>query len=276
MSVNSKELAHWFKELKPRAIDLTSNSPNAAVASFIRGFVDAEGSVDQKVRRISIAQKDAKFLQKIQLLLTRFGIASRMRLNGKKQFPMLELFSSDVVKFNELIGLTAEDKKKKLEFWANTFQKNKAKEIVPIQRKAVKELLESEFGFSDKILKSRNYPYITVRELEKVRMALGEKGKLSAKAQKARQLMGNLLDNQVWLEKVRTVKEVENTKPLYDISVPATENYVANGFIVHNSKTRLYLRKAKENKRVAKLVDSPSLPDGEAVYAVTPNGIEDM
>ena len=88
--------------------------------------------------------------------------------------------------------------------------------------------------------------------------------------------MGNLLDNQVWLEKVRTVKEVENTKPLYDISVPATENYVANGFIVHNSKTRLYLRKAKENKRVAKLVDSPSLPDGEAVYAVTPNGIEDM
>jgi DNA repair protein RadA len=48
------------------------------------------------------------------------------------------------------------------------------------------------------------------------------------------------------------------------------------GHIVgHNSKTRIYLRKAKENKRVAKLVDSPSLPDGEAIYLVNDNGIED-
>ena len=48
------------------------------------------------------------------------------------------------------------------------------------------------------------------------------------------------------------------------------------GHIVgHNSKTRLYLRKAKDDKRVAKLVDSPSLPDGEAVYRVTEKGIED-
>jgi len=45
--------------------------------------------------------------------------------------------------------------------------------------------------------------------------------------------------------------------------------------VAHASKTRLYLRKAKAEKRVAKLVDSPSLPDGEAVYKVTENGIED-
>jgi len=44
----------------------------------------------------------------------------------------------------------------------------------------------------------------------------------------------------------------------------------------HNSKTRLYLRKSKEDKRVAKLVDSPSLPDGEALFRVTENGIEDV
>jgi len=58
--------------------------------------------------------------------------------------------------------------------------------------------------------------------------------------------------------------------------VPKTENYIANGFIVHNSKTRLYLRKSKADTRVAKLVDSPSLPDGEAIFRVTENGIEDV
>ncbi|MBN2127792.1 MAG: DNA repair and recombination protein RadA [Candidatus Diapherotrites archaeon] len=51
---------------------------------------------------------------------------------------------------------------------------------------------------------------------------------------------------------------------------------IGGNVVAHASKTRLYLRKSKENKRVAKLVDSPSLPDGEAIYAVTENGIEDI
>ncbi|VVB99931.1 DNA repair and recombination protein RadA [uncultured archaeon] len=51
---------------------------------------------------------------------------------------------------------------------------------------------------------------------------------------------------------------------------------VGGNIVGHASKTRLYLRKSKEDKRVAKLVDSPSLPDGEAVYRVTEKGIEDI
>jgi len=51
---------------------------------------------------------------------------------------------------------------------------------------------------------------------------------------------------------------------------------IGGNVVAHASKTRLYLRKSKEDKRVAKLVDSPSLPDGEAIYRVTENGIEDV
>jgi len=43
----------------------------------------------------------------------------------------------------------------------------------------------------------------------------------------------------------------------------------------HTSTFRLYLRKSKGDKRVAKLVDSPNLPDGEALYTVTPEGLFD-
>ncbi|MBI4044539.1 MAG: DNA repair and recombination protein RadA [Candidatus Diapherotrites archaeon] len=50
---------------------------------------------------------------------------------------------------------------------------------------------------------------------------------------------------------------------------------IGGNIVGHSSKTRLYLRKSKEDKRVAKLVDSPSLPDGEALYRITENGIED-
>jgi len=51
---------------------------------------------------------------------------------------------------------------------------------------------------------------------------------------------------------------------------------IGGNIVAHASKTRLYLRKSKEDKRVAKLVDSPSLPDGEAIYRVTEKGIEDI
>ena len=43
----------------------------------------------------------------------------------------------------------------------------------------------------------------------------------------------------------------------------------------HQATFRIYLRKSKDNKRIARLIDSPSLPEGEAVFKVTSNGIED-
>ncbi len=50
---------------------------------------------------------------------------------------------------------------------------------------------------------------------------------------------------------------------------------IGGNIVGHASKTRLYLRKSKDDRRVAKLVDSPSLPDGEAIYRITEKGIED-
>lgn len=48
------------------------------------------------------------------------------------------------------------------------------------------------------------------------------------------------------------------------------------GHIVgHNSTFRIYLRRGKKNTRVAKLVDSPNLPDTECIFNVTENGLED-
>jgi len=43
----------------------------------------------------------------------------------------------------------------------------------------------------------------------------------------------------------------------------------------HASQFRLYLRKGKAGKRIARLIDSPYLPEGEAVFKITEKGIED-
>ena len=45
--------------------------------------------------------------------------------------------------------------------------------------------------------------------------------------------------------------------------------------LAHASTFRLYLRKAKGGRRIARLVDSPNLPDGECSYQVTQDGLRD-
>ncbi|MDD3494181.1 MAG: DNA repair and recombination protein RadA [Candidatus Thermoplasmatota archaeon] len=48
------------------------------------------------------------------------------------------------------------------------------------------------------------------------------------------------------------------------------------GHIVgHTAMFRLYLRKSKGGKRIARLIDSPHLPEGEAVFMVNEDGIQD-
>jgi DNA repair protein RadA len=50
---------------------------------------------------------------------------------------------------------------------------------------------------------------------------------------------------------------------------------VGGHVLAHASTFRLYLRKAKGGRRIARLVDSPNLPDGECIYQVTEEGLRD-
>lgn len=51
---------------------------------------------------------------------------------------------------------------------------------------------------------------------------------------------------------------------------------VGGNVLAHMSTYRIYLRRSKEDRRIAKLVDSPHLPDGEVVFRVTEKGICDV
>jgi len=51
---------------------------------------------------------------------------------------------------------------------------------------------------------------------------------------------------------------------------------IGGNIVGHNSAFRIYLRKGKKGSRVAKLVDSPNLPDGECPFMVTEEGLKDL
>ncbi len=52
---------------------------------------------------------------------------------------------------------------------------------------------------------------------------------------------------------------------------------VGGHIVAHTSHTRIYLRKAAKGPiRIARLVSSPYLPEGETVFKITENGVEDV
>jgi DNA repair protein RadA len=98
---------------------------------------------------------------------------------------------------------------------------------------------------------------------------------------------GTLAERQQLLNKhLRTLHELAD---LHDIAVFVTNQVSARpdaffgdpnkpigGHVLgHSATMRIYLRKSKKGQRIARLVDSPNLPEGEAIFVVTESGIVD-
>ncbi len=98
---------------------------------------------------------------------------------------------------------------------------------------------------------------------------------------------GQLADRQQKLN--RYLHDLMKLAETYNLAVYVTNQVMSNpaqmfgdpttaigGNIVgHASTYRLYLRRGKAGSRVAKLIDSPNLPDNECVYYVNAGGISD-
>jgi len=97
-----------------------------------------------------------------------------------------------------------------------------------------------------------------------------------------------LPDRQATLNETLTI--LQNLADVYNIPIYVTNQVMSRpdamffmdptipvgGNIMGHATCRVYLRKAKDNKRIAQLVDSSSLPMGEAVFRITEAGIEDV
>ncbi len=88
----------------------------------------------------------------------------------------------------------------------------------------------------------------------------------------------------------RHLHDLQKIADVHNVAVYVTNQVMANPAILfgdatrpigghvlgHQATFRLYLRKSKGEKRIARLIDSPYLPEGECVFAVTERGIEDV
>lgn len=101
------------------------------------------------------------------------------------------------------------------------------------------------------------------------------------------QARGKLADRQQKLN--RYLHDLQRLSERYNLVIIVTNQIMRDPSVIygdsakpiggeitaHNVGERLYLRKSKDNTRVAKLIDSSSLPPGEAQFRITKDGITD-
>ncbi len=99
---------------------------------------------------------------------------------------------------------------------------------------------------------------------------------------------GTLADRQQKLN--RHMHKLQRLADVYNLAIYVTNQVMSRpdvlfgdpttpigGHIVgHQATYRVYLRKSKEDKRIAKLIDSPNLPEGEIVFRVLGEGVRDV
>jgi DNA repair protein RadA len=99
------------------------------------------------------------------------------------------------------------------------------------------------------------------------------RGTLSDRQQKLNKHMHTLLRLSHTHNLVVYVTNQVMAKP--DVFFGDPTEAIGGHIVAHASTTRVYLRRGKKGSRVAKLVDSPSLPDGECMFFITDKGIRD-
>jgi len=98
---------------------------------------------------------------------------------------------------------------------------------------------------------------------------------------------GTLADRQQKLN--RHLHTLQRLADVYNVAIYITNQVMARpdvlfgdptvpigGHILgHFSTHRVYVRKSKANRRIARVIDSPNLPEAETVFLITPEGIKD-
>jgi DNA repair protein RadA len=99
------------------------------------------------------------------------------------------------------------------------------------------------------------------------------RGQLADRQQKLNRYLHNLMKLAETHNLAVYVTNQVMSNPAQMFGDPTTA--IGGNIVGHASTYRIYLRRGKKGSRVAKLIDSPNLPDNEAVYWVTDAGVVD-
>jgi intein/homing endonuclease len=220
--------------------------PKEQLSVFLNRLFSCDGSIYKHktahgyVWEISYSSSSNQMIHQIQHLLLRFGVMSRIRnkkttLNGKN-FDSYEIVigTDNIERFIKEIGFFSEKKTRRQEICLREIEKIRRNPNVDTIPKEVWDIFRPEnwavvgryFGYKNpKALRSSiNYGPSRQKLLQISEATINEYLKL-------------LATSDIFWDEIVSMEMLEGNFKVYDISVPAFHNFVANDIIVHNSYT---------------------------------------
>jgi len=186
-----------------------------AVASFIRGLMDTDGSATKSFLGIEYCSKSKDLVQTLQFVLTRFGIISKVkkRLNKKYQryYYYLYILGNQAKLFSERIGFGLERKQKILE---SHLQKKLNTNLDIVPKELVTDYLAKN-NLLSKISSAKNISY------DKLKRLVVDNG------------LDDIIKSHYFYDKI---SRIESTQcQTFDVHCKDDHSFISNGIISHNS-----------------------------------------
>lgn len=238
------------------------SSKKSVIASFLKGYFEGDGSVENSNGIVSCSSKSEELLKQTQLLLLQFGIISRRKKKwvkvkkGRNLYWILYFCGKDIEIFQKEIGFVSKRKRDLLEK-ISSMKRNTNDDIIPIGSVLLKQAmsdiishlreLPEQKNFSIKgsgwkglvgrnykekiesyIYKKRRLTYDGLREFLEIINRLNLTSVVSNYG-----FLKNIVEKNIFFDKV---KSIERSKDEYfDLHVPEAHNFTGNGFINHNT-----------------------------------------
>ena len=246
----------------PRAI---LRAPRQMVSAYLRGLFDADGTVSRRDGYPTLYSVSKRLIDEVQVMLLNFGILSRKRpkwtlYRGAKRLSyQLEAGGADADLFAQEIG-TLLPRKRAL-FQERT--RNPNADIVPCISSVIRE--GTAGGRFPRHVHKRLDDYKTGRrapsyaKLEEIVGLLREK----SSATTALALLEEHQERHLFWAEIEQIED--GITQVYDLTVPGTHSFCANGFINHNTYLAMAMAVAALTKReVSRIILArPAVEAGE-------------
>ncbi|WP_056934955.1 LAGLIDADG family homing endonuclease [Thermococcus barophilus] len=228
------------------------------IVAFLRGYFDAEGTVDRKRPKITVVSASKELLKGIQHFLLRLGVKSQLhatkaratnsKMKETKTYYRLFITGEDVITFAKNVGFSIERKKELLESVIATVCFNTNTDVVPGVGGLLKEI-RLELGLRQKDMGINRSTYLHYERND--RRPSREKLKKIVETLKHYQnervadkiaLLDLLANSDIYWDEIEAIEEYTPEHPwVYDLQVPEHHNFIANDFFVHNSQILRYV-----------------------------------
>ncbi|MBI2543020.1 MAG: elongation factor EF-2 [Candidatus Aenigmarchaeota archaeon] len=211
----------------PEILEIVSKK---LLASFIRGYMDADGTVEQT--SVSATSVSKGFLHSLSLNLLKFGCTSwinkkEVKLNNRLFEAWVLYISGKALYAYSQIGFELPHKQNKFDKLLFESENNKKFDYLNIDNFSKLENPNGNRIYTDKEL---GYSLDTIHNIIETNSQ-----NATIQLQEKLNLLKRFVDNKFYTNRIKEIRKVYNIEFVYDFSVPDNKNFVAEGLIIHNT-----------------------------------------